>query len=99
MRPNKILGNKSKMETIIILVLVIYKNLPDRGLFQSIYDPLILFDFQAFFLRDPFVIKNRGKKNALINKSYITNTIKRLYPTSINNIFAVNNTTEYPRIF
>jgi hypothetical protein len=32
-RPNKILGNKSKIKTIIILVLVIYKDLPDRGLF------------------------------------------------------------------
>jgi hypothetical protein len=32
-QPNKILGNKSKIETIIILVLVIYKNLPNRGLF------------------------------------------------------------------
>jgi hypothetical protein len=33
MRSNKILGNKSKIETMIILVLVIYKNLPNGSLF------------------------------------------------------------------
>jgi hypothetical protein len=60
------------------------------------YDPLIPLDFQEFFPQDPSIIKNRGKKNTLISKSHITNTVKQLYSTSINNIFAVNNTTEYP---